>query len=173
MIHSTAYFFPRYGLRGTVDLTASRESLGADNDFDQVAIDLFGANTWGKHSLQLGARVETTYDGEAPIQNFFRLGGLFELPGYTDNQLAAQNAVLLRAGYLRAVSPVFSVPTYVGGTVQYGDVFEDKDSVSFADLQFAAAVYIGLETFLGPLYAGYGIAESGNNSIYLRIGGLL
>ena len=166
-------FFPRYGLRGRLDLIGSRESLGADNDFDQVAADLFGAHTWGKHTLQLAARVETTYNGQAPIQNFFRLGGLFELPGYTDNQLAAQNAALLRAGYLKAINPVLSMPAYLGGTLQYGDVFEDRKTISFDELQFAAAVYIGLETFLGPVYAGYGVAESGNNSIYLRIGGIL
>ena len=166
-------FFPRDGWKGSFGLLGSRESLGADNDFDQAMIDAITAATWGKHTLQIGARIETTYNGEAPIQNFFRLGGLFNLPGYTDNQIAAQNAVLLRAGYLRAINPVFSVPAYLGGTLQYGDVFEDKDEISFSDLQFAAAVYIGLETFLGPVYAGYGVAESGSNSIYLRIGGLL
>ena len=166
-------FFPRAGLRGIFDLVGSRESLGADNDFDQAAVDLFGAHTWGKHTLQLGARVEMTYSGQAPIQNFYRLGGLFELPGYTDNALAGQNAALLRAGYLRAINPVLSMPAYLGGTLQYGDVFEDRNTVSFSDLQFAAAVYIGLKTFLGPVYAGYGVAESGNNSVYLRIGGIL
>jgi NTE family protein len=165
-------FFPRRGWKGRFGLLGSRESLGADNDFDQATIDAITAATWGKHTLQFGARIETTFNGEAPIQNFFRLGGLFNLPGYTDNQIAAQNAVLLRTGYLRSINPVFSMPAYLGGTLQYGDVFEDKDEVSFSDLQFAAAVYIGLETFLGPVYAGYGVAESGKNSIYLRIGGL-
>jgi NTE family protein len=64
------------------------------------------------------------------------------------------------------------MPAYIGGTLQYGDVFEDKDDVSISDLQLAAAVYVGLETFLGPVYAGYGVAESGNSSVYFRIGGL-
>ncbi|HBE92161.1 MAG TPA: hypothetical protein DDW55_06395, partial [Gammaproteobacteria bacterium] len=119
-------FFPRSGWKGRFDLLGSRESLGADNDFDQATIDAISAATWGKHTLHFGGRVETTFNGEAPIQNFYRLGGLFNLPGYTDNQIAAQNAVLLRTGYLRAINPVFSMPAYLGGTLQYGDVFEDK-----------------------------------------------
>lgn len=68
----------------------------------------------------------TTYNGEAPIQNYFRLGGMFTLPGYSENELAGQNAVLFKAGYLRAIKPLLSIPTYLGATLQYGDVFQDN-----------------------------------------------
>ena len=114
----------------------------------------------------------TTYNGEAPIQSYFRLGGLFTLPGYSENELAGQDAVLFKAGYLRVIKPLLSMPTYLGATLQYGDVFQDNDDIQISDMKVAAAVYLGLQSVIGPLYIGYGLADSGENRVYLTIGGL-
>ncbi len=165
-------FFPRRGWKGDVGWLGSRKELGADGDFDQATVRLLTAKTWGRHTLQLGGRFMTTYNGEAPIQNYFRLGGIFTLPGYSENELAGQNAVLLKAGYLRAIRPLLSVPTYLGATLQYGDVFQDNDDIELSDMQVAAAAYLGLQSVIGPLYIGYGLADSGEQRLYFTIGGL-
>jgi NTE family protein len=165
-------FFPRKGYKGMLGWLGSRKGLGADDDFDQATINVLAARTWGKHTLQLGADWMTTYDGEAPIQNYFRLGGLGNLPGYTVNELAGQNALILKTGYLRAFKPLLSMPTYLGGTLQYGGVYRDSDNIDSSDLKLAAGVYLGLQSSIGPIYIGYGRADSGSNSLYFTIGGL-
>ena len=114
----------------------------------------------------------STYNGVAPIQNYFRLGGMFNLPGYSINELAGQNALLLKSGYLRSINPLLSMPTYLGATVQYGNLFQDKDDISLSDLKLAGAVYLGMKTVLGPLYIGYGQAETGSHRLYFTIGSL-
>ncbi len=133
---------------------------------------VLAAKTWGKHTLHLGTRIMTTYNGVAPIQNYFRLGGLFNLPGYSLNELSAQNAVLFKTGYMRALNPLLSFPTYGGATLQYGNVFQNKDDIGLSDLKLAGAVYLGLQSVIGPLYIGYGLADGGSQSLYFTIGGL-
>jgi len=165
-------FFPHRGWKGNLSWTGSRTQLGADSDFDQASVRAFAANTWGKHTLHLGGRIMTTYDGIAPIQNYFRLGGIFNLPGYSQNELAGQNAALIKTGYLRSLTPLLSMPTYLGATLEYGDVFQDIDDIAFSDLQTASSIYFGLNSAIGPLYLGYGIAESGEYRVYFTIGGL-
>ncbi len=162
--------FPRSGVLGTMGVLRSSTSLGADTDFDQATADVYGATSWGKNTLLWGARYSTTYDGEAPIQNRFRVGGLFDLPGFVDDSLSGQNVVLLRAGYMRAFGRVASMPAYWGGTLQQGNVFEDEDDIDLDATLTAGSVFFGLNTFLGPFYAGYGVAEGGNDSVYLLLG---
>ena len=52
-------------------------------------MDVFSAQTFGKHTLHLAGRIMTTYNGQASIYNYFRVGGMFSLPGYSENELAA------------------------------------------------------------------------------------
>ena len=114
----------------------------------------------------------TTYNGVAPIQNYFRLGGLFSLPGYSENELAAQNAVLFNTGYLRAFKPMLTMPTYLGATLQYGNIFQVKEDIDLSDLKLAGSLYLGMESVIGPLYIGYGVAEGGSRRVYFTIGAL-
>jgi len=165
-------FFPRHGVKGRLGWLGSRTELGAENDFDQAMAKVLAAKTWGKHTMHLGGRILTTYNGVAPIQNYFRLGGLFSLPGYSENELAAQNAVLFNTGYLRAFKPMLTMPTYLGATLQYGNIFQVKEDIDLSDLKLAGSLYLGMESVIGPLYIGYGVAEGGSRRVYFTIGAL-
>jgi NTE family protein len=114
----------------------------------------------------------TTFNGQASIYNYFRVGGMFSLPGYSENELAAQNAVLFNAGYMHAFKPLLSMPTYIGINMLYGDLFENKDDIELSDMKLAGAVYLGMKSVVGPLYVGYGLAEGGSQRVYFNIGGL-
>ena len=165
-------FFPRHGVKGNLGWLGSRTELGADTDFDQAMARILAAKTWSKHTLHVGGRIMTTYNGVAPIQNYFRLGGLFSLPGYSENELAAQNAVLFNTGYLRAFKPILTMPTSLGATLQYGNIFQLNEDIDLSDMNLAGSLYLGMESVIGPLYIGYGLAEGGSQRIYFTIGGL-
>jgi NTE family protein len=162
--------FPTNGLFGFAGPVLSRTGLGADQDFSQFRFDLFGARTWGEHTFQAGTRLLVTYSGEAPIQSRFRLGGLFDLPGFTDDELSGSNLALLRTGYMRPVSLVNALDTYAGVTLQLGNVYADDDDISFSDALWAGSAWLGADTVVGPAYLGYGVAEGGRNSLHFLLG---
>lgn len=163
-------FFPTNGLFGFTGWRGSRTGLGADNDFDQALFDLAGAASWRSHTLLLGGRYLATVKGEAPIQSGFRMGGLFNLPGYIENELSGQNLYLLRGGYMRRLVNLFATSPYLGLTVQYGQVSQREEDLDLSDGIVAGAVWLGWQSLIGPLYVGYGQADTGNRSLYLILG---
>jgi NTE family protein len=62
------------------------------------------------------------------------------------------------------------MPTYVGASLEVGNVWQNKDDISFDDTITAGSVYLGQDTFLGPVYFAYGKAEGGKDSFYVFIG---
>ncbi len=166
-------YFPTRGEIGLFKWVSSRADLGADFEFDQVLVDGLSVSTWGenRHTLFFGARYYSTVDGAAPIQSRFRLGGLFELPGFSNDELSGQNLYLLRSGYQRKVSGFFNKSPYLGFSVQYGNTFIDEDDVNLSDGITAGSLWLGWKTLLGPIYLGYGWADTNDQSLYLRLGG--
>jgi len=162
--------FPRSGAYATLDWTGSRDAIGADASFDQAQFDFVAAKTGGLNTLQFGVRYFTTFSGEAPPQNRFRTGGLFAMPGFSDNQLSGQQLVLLRAGYLRRLEKIQTLKSYLGATLQYGNVFERENDIKFGDLLAAGSIYFGAETPIGPAYIGVGYADTGSVTYYFTVG---
>lgn len=163
-------FFPKSGTAAFIEWINSQPSLGADDDYEQALFDVLTAHTFGENTVNLGARYFTTYEGEVSIQSRFRLGGLFELPGYRDNELSGQNTYLLRTAYRRPFKKLFGATPEFGVTLQYGQVFNDKDDISLSEGITSAGLWLGWATPLGPVYVGAGSANSNNTSIYLIIG---
>ena len=88
-------FFPRNGYFATLGYTISREWLGSDTEFDQVDFDCVGAKSFGKHTVQLGARYHVTTSGTLPVQSRYRLGGRGRLAGFRLNELTGQHYALV------------------------------------------------------------------------------
>jgi NTE family protein len=131
-----------------------------------------GANTW-----LFGASINTATGGDNDIQiaAFSPLGGLTNLSGYAENQLFATNTALARMVYYRRLTDaqaLFSVPVYLGGSLELGGFWDRRRDIG-DNLIPAGSVFLGLETFLGPVFLGYGYARGGHNAAYLTFGSLL
>ncbi len=161
--------FPREGWFGGVRGWTSRGWLGASNDFDQAMAGLYRAQSWGPHTLSGGAVFQTTFGGDAELQNLFRLGGFQHLSGMQQDQLAGPNATLLRLGYQYRLAGGL-VPAYLGGSLELGNVWQRRSDINLRDSIPAASLYLGADTFLGPLYVAFGFAEGGNQAFYLFLG---
>ena len=61
---------------------------------------------------------------------------------------------------------------YVGGSLELGGVWQDSDEISFDNSIFAGSLFVGLDTFIGPVYTAGGLAEGGNSALYLYVGRL-
>ena len=162
--------FPRTGYFGRLEYLWSDTALGADTDFNQVMFNGGFAYTWDRNTLLTGASFYVTPDNDAPVQNLFRLGGLFRLSGYLADELSGQQLGLLKLIYMRRIGDFNLLPTYLGGSLETGNTWQDMDDIEFSNLIFAGSLFVGLDTFLGPLYIAYGLAEHNNNSFYLYLG---
>ena len=162
--------FPHDGHYGSVEYSSSLEGLGADSSFDQVIFDALFAKSWGRNTLIAGGGFHTTLESDAPPQNMFQLGGLFNLSGYLQEELSGQHSGLLALAYMRRIHESKLMPVYIGASLESGNVWQDKDDIDFDSLITAGSLFFGIDTFLGPIYLGYGLAEEGRDSFYFYLG---
>jgi NTE family protein len=162
-------YFPRDGYIAQLGYTMSRESLGADTQFDQVDFDALAAKSFGRHSVQGGLRYHSTIDGTAPVQSLYRLGGRTKLAGFRHNELTGQDYVVLMGGYLYQLGAVLGRSAFLGGTLEYGNVWQDRDDMDVDDGIVNGSVYFGFDSWLGPLLFGFGLREGGEGNMFLEI----
>ena len=162
--------FPRSGNNSRLFWRANRENLGADLDYDQLHLTLSGATTWGRNSIYARAIYETTVDENAPANAVFRRGGLFELSGFLNRQLAGQHFGLLEAVLFRRLGNITLLPIYAGLSVETGNMWNRRDDIALDDTVVAGSAFLGADTFLGPVYIGYGINDANASTIYLYLG---
>lgn len=168
--------FPREGAIFLGRYDWSPEDLGADEEFQMLRLRANVANTWKNHTLVLGQRVEIAVDGDLDSANLSRLGGPFQLSGLLRGALTGDNTLLSRAVYyseLDRFGPAFlDTPLYLGGSLEYGNVFEDTDDIKIDDMLVGTSLFLGADTYLGPIYLGYGYTEGGEQALFLLVGGL-
>jgi len=165
-----SFFFPRQGYFARARYTWSRESLGADLDFDQLDFDALYAHRFGAHSVLGGVRYHATMDGIAPLQSQYRIGGYTRLAGFKNNELVGQNFALLAAGYSYQVGEIFGQPTLLGGTLEYGNVWLERSDIGFDDAILNGSAYFGIDSWIGPILLGVGAREGGEHTLFLEIG---
>lgn len=162
--------FPRMGYLVELEGLLSREFLGSDDDFEQLGLFSIGAKSWGKNTLLGTLSYNSTPGDDAPLQNMFQLGGFLNLSGLQQNQLAGQHAAYASLGYQRQFYKSRLFQAYFGASLESGNTWMDSSDISLSDTITSGSLYLGLDSALGPLYFGYGYADSGDSSFYLFMG---
>jgi len=162
--------FPRHGFLGAVRWTGGREALGSDIDFDQLRIGFSAANSWGRHTLLTGIGYGTTFNGQAPLQRQYRLGGFLNLSGLNPDELNGQHTGLATLAYYRRIGDIALLPTYIGATAELGNTWQDESDISLDSSIFAGSIFVGVDTILGPIYLAVGSAEGGQTALYFYVG---
>lgn len=165
-----SFFFPKRGYLARAEWIASRTGLGADQKFDQMDLDGTLVKSWGKHTLLTGLTYSATISGTAPVQNFFRAGGFLRLSGFNSNELSGQHFARAAVVYYRPILQGSALPIYLGASVEKGNVFQDRDDISFGNALYAGSLWLGTDTIIGPVYTAYGQAEGGNRAFYIYLG---
>lgn len=163
-------YFPRDGYLVNAGTYQSSPSLGADARFGQLDLDAVAAKSFGKHAVQLGLRYHVTSSGEAPVQNLYRLGGRWRLAGFQHNELTGQNYALGFAGYTYELGKLLGRSAQVGGTVEYGNAWQRRSDMSLSDGIWNGSVFLGFDSWIGPLIFGMGFREGGRNVIFIELG---
>ncbi|MCG8017896.1 MAG: patatin-like phospholipase family protein [Candidatus Thiodiazotropha sp. 'RUGA'] len=165
--------FPRDGLMANLSWSASRDELGAEQEYDTFNINGLWANTWNKNTLMLWAGAAGVTNTDEPVNNGFSIGGLFNLSGYHESELAGRYAGLIRFIYLRELGDsrsVLKIPVYAGISLEAGNVWDDRDDIAFDTLRTAGSITLSMDSPLGPIYLAKGFAENGRTENYLYLG---
>jgi NTE family protein len=154
--------FPREGLYSGIDWVSSQTALGADQDFDKIDAGFVYATSWDRDTLNAAARVGWTASGDLPVQSLFQLGGPFRLSGLDSNALSGQYLGFARLTYFRRVNDFQLMPAYLGGSLEAGNAWLDRDDVGLGDLWYGGNLFFGVDTPIGPLYLGGGYSQGGS-----------
>jgi len=169
------YSFPLAGADADVVWMYNLKQLGSDIEAQGLSAHWMTAKTWGKNTFVPSLRIQTVLDNdESPIQDSFSLGGFMNLSGYSINEISGRHTgVASLIGYRKvgqAGLGSFNMPLYLGGSVEAGNVWDKKTDITYESLIFAGSVFVGTNTYLGPIFLAYGQAEGGHRSVYLFLG---
>jgi len=169
--------FPREGQSFDVQWDADRTNLGADTAFDRVSADWLAASSRGRNTLMLWTSAGATLDGRlkpSDVQDFYSLGGFFNLSGLAPQSLLGPNFAIARVIYFRKISRggegFLEFPAYIGMSLELGNTWERRSEISYGSAHKDASVFIAFDTFLGPVYLGSGYDERGTAGYYLFLG---
>ncbi|MEX2149218.1 MAG: patatin-like phospholipase family protein [Steroidobacteraceae bacterium] len=168
-------YFPRNGELVTLAWNAPRESLGADEDGDRVSVDMMLARSRGRDTYIFSGAAGSHVSGpETAVQDFYTLGGLFNLSGLSPDSIGGPHFAVARVIYHRRIGSgqeaFLNVPIYLGASLELGNIWEDRSDVSVSSARVNGSVFLGFDTFLGPVYLAAGFDEGGGRSFYLLLG---
>ena len=62
------------------------------------------------------------------------------------------------------------MPLYLGASVEAGNVWERRADMKIDSTHVNGSLFVGLDTYIGPVYVAAGFAESGRTNFYLFLG---
>jgi NTE family protein len=65
---------------------------------------------------------------------------------------------------------VLNVPAYAGMSLEAGNAWSSRDSISLGSTRKNASLFFGADTYLGPAYVAVGHDDRGRTAFYLFLG---
>lgn len=167
--------FPHRGQRAVLQWTGVRNTSGPAQASDQLTLNYVGAHTWGRNTLVLSASGGETLQADVTdLNQLFPLGGFLNLSGLRADSILGPNFGIARLIYYRQIGRGgpgwLDVPTYLGASLEAGNVWQTRSEASFGNTRKNASIFIGMDTLLGPLYLASGFDQHGDQAFYLFLG---
>lgn len=162
--------FPNSGFFGGIAYKSNQEELGADSDYEQIRMILSGAGTYQRYTVFSRAIIETTINENAPFNALYRRGGFMELSGTLERELAGQHFGLIETALYRRLGNITFLPIYAGFSLEAGNIWNRYEDISTGSTTLAGSIFIGADTFAGPLYLAIGATNNGERALYFNLG---
>jgi NTE family protein len=159
--------FPRDGMLASADLYMPLEALGSDEDYKKLEFKFSKPVSYKKHTILAHVSGGGNLGDHTPFYNQYTLGGFSSISGYKNNELRGEYYALSNILYYYNVMDFPSLIVsglYVGGGVEAGNTWNRSRDIEFDDLLIGGKAFIGIDTIVGPLYAGYGVSEHGSDT---------
>jgi NTE family protein len=168
-------YFPSRGSSASVSWTGMRDSFGATTDIDVVTGSIGTARSWGANTIIGSLRFQTQLEEVTGVENLLSTGGFLSLSGYQRDELSGRHTGVGRVIYYRRIrsNPIrglLDASLYMGGSLELGNAWQDSSEITFSNSLFAGSLFLGADTFIGPVYLAGGLAEGGRSAMYLFIG---
>ena len=177
--------------------TGQINDRGERQNFERLSFTYVAAASLGRYSAVFSTAGGTTFNtpeglflsgpqvpGSAPggvqvttpsdLRLLFPLGGFLNLSGLKANSIAGPHFALARTLFYKQIGRggpgYLDVPTYLGISLETGNVWEKRGDASFGSLRHDASVFLGMDTFLGPVYVASGFDDKGQHAFYLFLG---
>jgi NTE family protein len=189
----------RTGARSTttnLSTTGDLSTNGERQNFERLSFSYLAAGSLGRYTAVFSAAGGTTFNtpqglllsgqvpGSAPggvqvttpadLRLLFPLGGFLNLSGLKANSIAGPHFAIARTLFYKQIGRggpgYLDVPTYLGVSFETGNVWEHRGDASFGSLRHDASVFLGMDTFLGPVYLASGFDDRGQHAFYLFLG---
>jgi NTE family protein len=164
--------FPRNGYAGSYEIISSRSGLGSDAEFSRGEFSGTAFTSWGRNTLSTGVKFGGRL-GNDPIPpiGLFSWGGLLQQSGYPTGALVGDNVRFGRLVYTRQLQAWSILDGVYGGfSLEVGRVGKPLVPNNEQGTLKSMALFLGVDTPIGPLYFGYGRTETGISSGYLYLG---
>ncbi len=168
-------YYPQRGLTASVGWIGLRDSMGATTDLDVVEGSFGRPMSWGANTLVASLKIQTQLKEVTGVENLLSTGGLFNLSGFRRDELSGRHTAVGRLIYYRRIrsNPIrglLDASLYVGGSVELGNAWQNSSEVKLSNSLFAGSLFLGADTFIGPIYLAGGLAEGGHSAMYLFVG---
>lgn len=167
--------FPHRGQQAALQWSGYRNPSGVAQTADQVTGNYLGAYSFGRDTFAFSAAGGVTLQSDITDLNLlFPLGGFLNLSGLRKDSLLGANYGIVRGLYYRQIGRggpgYLDVPTYLGMSLEVGNVWQSSSEASLSNTQKDASIFLGMDTFLGPVYLATGFDAHGNQAFYLFLG---
>jgi NTE family protein len=166
-------FFPSRGFAAGGSAYAAMESFGSAVSYERLEGFIRAATSWGPHIFYFSASGGSDLGSDMPAYESFTLGGPMRLSGYRINQFSGREFAFGRLMYYKravALPDILGAGIYVGGSAEVGRITDRVDGLPSPGTLWSGSVFLGADTFLGPLFLGLGMGASNNWSLYLLLG---
>jgi NTE family protein len=167
--------FPHFGEQGMLQWSGERDVAGVEPDSNQLTFNFLAAHTWrDRDTLSLSLAGGSNLDRVTDLRLEFPLGGFLNLSGLKQYSLYGPHYGIGRLMFYRKIGRggpgYLDVPLYLGVSLEAGNVWQNMSDAKLTNLHKDASLFLGLDTFLGPVYLGSGFDDHGDQAFYLFLG---
>lgn len=172
------FSFPTQGYYADAEYLYSFDEYddAQDDQVTEISTTLMIAKSYHKHSLvgRFDYGVVDSDNTDLPVDPK-ELGGFLNLSGIPRDSLLGRNkaytSLVYRYKWFDNDFGLFKSPVYLGGSVEYGGVWNNADEKWDTDSMYlAGSVFTGVDSPIGPIILSYGHTEEGYQSVYLIVG---
>ena len=151
--------------------TGNQRFFGGQEKFTKAFINLEGYYTyWSRHTFHVKGVIGIG-DKTLPFSEYFRIGGLQSFIGLHDYEFAGRQTIFANMEYIYKLPFKIVNDTYLGIRYDIGGIWETPNLVLNGDDFFqGAGIWLGIDTFLGPLIVAYGDASLRKGIVYFSLG---